>query len=412
MNTTIVKPLIPTTFGKDFVYNPYPVYEQLLNEGRIFLIEGKINTWILPQYDDILALFKTKNLSSARSLFLTESFSEEEKKEVSEFMRLISMWLVFEDGATHIRLRRFLNKGISTFLSKNVIDHIKLIVSKLIDNLKGKKEANLVGEFAQRIPAIVMIHSLGVPEKDYEKFMLWAEEITNFYGTAMKPRIEDGRIAQIALVSMTNYFKEMIEERRIAPKDDLISFMIAQNKEEEILTDDELLALIANLLFAGYETTGHLIGNGIYTLLKNPDEKMKILKDPSLMPSAFEEILRYESAAQVLGRVAACDFEIYDQVIKKGEKILLLIGAANTDASKFEDPRKFIIERKFEFRPLSFGAGSHQCPGADPSRIEVIEAIEQLFRAFPNMKLKDSEPNWRTSNPAFRGLKELNVLLS
>ncbi len=411
MSIETVKLLAPTTFGKDFVYNPYPVYEQLLQEGNIFLIEGKINTWILPQYDDILALFKTKNLSSARSFFLTETFSDEEKQEISEFMRLISMWLVFEDGATHIKMRRFLNKGIAVFLSKNIIEHISMIVKKLIDNLKTKKEANLVKDFAQRIPAIVMIHSLGVPEKDYEKFMEWTEDITNFYGTAMRPSIADGRIAQVALVSMTNYFKDMIEERQTEPKDDLISFMIAQNKEEEVLSNDELVALIANLLFAGYETTGHLIGNGIYTLLKNPTEKNKLLNNFSLMSVVFEEILRYESAAQVLGRVAACDFQVYDQVIKKGEKILLLIGAANTDASKFENPRQFNIERTFDFRPLSFGAGSHQCPGADPSRIEVAEAIKQLFQAFPNMSLTDTEPNWRTSNPAFRGLKELNVSL-
>jgi hypothetical protein len=221
--------------------------------------------------------------------------------------------------------------------------------------------------------------------------------------------VELAQAAQDALFELTDFFRQTVAERRRNKGTDLISLLIDIEEEGEVLTEEELYAQCIALLFAGHETTRNLIGNGMYTLLQHPQETAELREEPEMIRTAVEELLRYESPVQFTARVLKEDIEICGQRIPKKWSILCMLGAANRDPKRFDEPNRLDLKR-LNNQHLAFSAGPHACIGGQLARLEGQVALLNLVQRFPKMKLTGPRPEW-ASTFGFRGLKSLPVVL-
>ena len=213
-------------------------------------------------------------------------------------------------------------------------------------------------------------------------------------------------VAQRNQLEFRDYVNNIVAQRRLEPKDDLISSLIAIEDEGDVLDEDEMVALIISFLVGGHETTTNLIANGMLALLRHPDQMQKLRDDPSLIGTAVEELLRYDSPVQRINRVATEDVEVGGELIGKGQFVLLMLGAANRDPAQFPDPDRLDITRQSN-RHVSFGYGIHFCVGAPLARVEGQVAINSIVRRFPRLSLEGDEVLEYEKNVAFRALKSL-----
>ena len=406
-----VHEISPSTFGKNFMRDPYPVYDDLRNHGNLAkYVVGSYVTWVVSDYDDILSLLRNKVLLSNKNLLLLESFYPKKYAELGEFFELIKQWVVFMDGSMQTLYHKLMVRGLAKFLAKDHSESITRIVDTVLDGFEGRDSVDLVTEFAQKIPATVMNYIMGIPEEEASRFIEQTNDIIKFYGSIMAPAVDAVR-ARDAIVGMTEYFGRQIEARRLAPSDDFIGFLLGHEDGVRQLTPQNLQSLCVSLLFGGYETTTHLLSTGALCFHLFPEQRKKLLADPRLIDNAIDEVLRYDSPAQMLGRVAGDTFEFKGVTIAKDDRVLLLLGAANNDPTRFENPRQFDIERKFTTVPLTFGAGPHNCPGAALTKSEARVAFLKLLERFPDYRPPATAPDWKTVNPGFRGLQSLTVSL-
>jgi cytochrome P450 len=251
---------------------------------------------------------------------------------------------------------------------------------------------------------------LGVPAEDLDKFKRWSDDFAAFIGE-FTMSMERALAVQESIVEFAHYFRGIAAERRVEPRDDLLSALVTAEIQGDKLTEEELLANCILLLAAGHETTTNLIGNGLLALLRNPDQLDMLKSDPSLIVGAVEELLRYDSPVQLTGRRAREECEIEGKPITAGQEVLLLIGAANRDPACFSDPDRLDITRR-DNRHLSFAHGPHFCLGAPLARLEGQVTLISLLQRFPKMSLAvaDKEMQWR-KNQALRGLEALPISL-
>jgi cytochrome P450 len=247
-----------------------------------------------------------------------------------------------------------------------------------------------------------------VPQELHDTFVNWSRAIAVFRGNPERT-VEQTRAAQDALIAMTEYFRKAVAERRRNKGNDLISLLIDIEEDGDVLTEEELYAQCIALLFAGHETTRNLIGNGMYTLLKHPEETAELREKPEIIRSAVEEILRYESPVQFTARVLKEDMEVCGQKIPKRWSILCMLGAANRDPKQFKEPNQLILKR-LNNQHLAFSAGPHFCIGNQLARLEGQIALLNLVQRFPQMRLAGPRPEWAPTF-GFRGLKSLSVIL-
>jgi len=254
----------------------------------------------------------------------------------------------------------------------------------------------------------VICEMLGVPTDAHSGIRQWSADLARSVDAIGMPTDEEvvtrGRVAQQA---MLDYFSDLIPERRQTPRDDLLSLLIAAEEQGDRLSEGELLITCLLLFVAGHETTVNLIGNGLLALLNHPDELAKLRADPTLLPSAVEELLRYDSPVQRTGRITNTDVELDGRKIAKGSLVVTALGAANRDPAHFPDPDRLDITRR-DNRHVAFGFGIHFCLGAPLARLEGQIAIGSLLRRMPGLRLATSTLEWRESS-TLRGLKELPV---
>jgi len=281
---------------------------------------------------------------------------------------------------------------------------IRTIIDELLS--EPRDEMDVIADFAVPLPAIVIAELLGVPPEDHPRFKAWSTELISLIGGEGGAELNFAR-AQTAIDALMEYLGEIVAKRRREPADDLISAMLHAQQEHDALTDTELLATSNLLLIAGHETTTNLIGNGLLALLRNPDQLERLRADPSLMPSAVEELLRYDSPVQATVRVTREDVEIGDHTISKGAVVVCVIGSANRDPEVFEQPDRLDLGR-VDNRHLSLGFGVHFCLGAPLARLEGQLALGALIERFPDMKLAKEDVEFR-KHPILRGLTSLPV---
>jgi cytochrome P450 len=386
------------------------MYARMHEGGPLHLldVDGQWGAWAIFSHAECSAIAKDPRLSAKRAQQMLALLPPDSQSEFRELARMLNLWLIFMDAPEHTRLRKLLNKGFAPAAVESLRPQVEDIVDRMLKPLKHGAEIDLMREFANPMPVRIISEMLGVPEELHDTFVDWSRAIAVFRGNPERT-VEQARAAQDALIAMTDFFRKTVAERRRNKGSDLISLLIDIEEDGEVLTEEELYAQCIALLFAGHETTRNLIGNGMYTLLKNPQATAELCEKPEMIRSAVEEILRYESPVQFTARVLKEDIEVCGQRIPKRWSILCMLGAANRDPKQFKEPDKLDLKR-LNNQHLAFSAGPHFCIGNQLARLEGQISLLNLVRRFPEMKLTGPRPEWAATF-GFRGLKSLPVTL-
>jgi cytochrome P450 len=320
--------------------------------------------------------------------------------------------MVFRDPPDHTRLRRLFNKVFTTRSVEALRPNIEDTISFLFDAMDAKAAAgqplDWIADFAYPLPATVIMDLLGVPRQDLHRVKVWSDEIALFIGTAQAAADKYQR-AEAGAKAMADYFRDMVDERTAAPRDDLISQLVLARDEREALSADEVIGTCIMLLFAGHETTTNLIGNGFYYTMKFRDQWERVKQDPSLVDSAIEEWLRYDGPSGALARVVAQDGEFNERQLKKGQRVFAFLNSANRDEAQFANPDTFDVGRNPNPH-LTFGHGIHFCLGAPLARLEAQMALHRLAERYSHICLASGPPLWNDSL-ILRGTKALPIHL-
>jgi cytochrome P450 len=406
----VTAPPIKVVFSDEFLQDPYPTYARLHEEGPLHFLDvgSKWGVWSIVSHAECSSIAKDPRLSAKRAQQLITLLPVNRQVEFKELARMFSLWMIFMDPPEHTRLRKLLNKGFSPAAIDGLRPQVEAIVDRMLTPLQPGSEVDLMSEFANPMPVRIILEMLGIPQELSETFGEWSRAIAVFRGSPDRT-VEHAQAAQDALIGLTDFFRKTVADRRRNKGNDLISLLIDIEEEGEVLTEEELYAQCIALLFAGHETTRNLIGNGMYTLLKHPQETAELRENPDMIRTTVEEILRLESPVQMTARVLKDEMEVCGQRIPKGWTILCMLGAANRDPKQFKEPNQVNLKR-LNNQHLAFSAGPHFCIGSQLARLEGQVALMNLVRRFPKMKLAGPRPAW-ASTFGLRGLKSLQVAL-
>jgi pimeloyl-[acyl-carrier protein] synthase len=382
-----------------FLSDPYPTYDRLRAEDPVH--HSPLGFWVLTRYDDVVSVLRDPRFAKeAIASFVAARFGVPTPG--------MGLSMLDRDPPDHTRLRGLVSKAFTPRVVERLRPHIQQIVDGLVDRAAGAGSMDLIEEFAYPLPVIVICEMLGVPVADHERFKGWGLDIARGLDSVMlPPDSEVHRRSMAARHALSDYFRALIAERRAAPRDDMLSGLIAAEEAGDTLSEDELLATCILLLVAGHETTVNLIGNGTLALLRHPGQLRRLRENPELIGTAVEELLRYDGPVQRTARIPSADVTIAGHKIDKGEMVMPFIGAADRDPVQFPDPNRLDITRA-DNRHIAFGWGIHFCLGAPLARVEGQIAISTLVRRFPNLALATDEPEYRQSL-TLRGLKTLPV---
>ncbi|PSB92115.1 cytochrome P450 [Candidatus Pandoraea novymonadis] len=379
--------------------------------------------WVLSSYRDVAAALRDPRFSVARAARwvnssidptkIADQHQRQDKNALREFKRLLSRSLLFIDGHAHIRLRRAIAGEFNSTALQKRAPRISGIVDQLIKNIISKATLDSTGrqtihfdyisEFAQPIPALVIADLMGVTPEIQSQFIKSASSIATFIGSPI-PTIEQAFAAQEALVKIRDYFNQMLNQPNLLDSESITAKLLKKKQKGQISTV-EMLAQSCTLLFAGYETTRHLLGNGMLALLRHPAQWKSLQNSPELLPRALRELLRYDSPIQYTGRRLRQDVSIQGCLLRKGQLAILDIASANRDPRCFISPNRLDINRD-ERNHLSFGYGPHACVGATLTYMEANIAFQSLMKALPRLQLTSDKPLWQ-SNKAYHGLTSL-----
>lgn len=384
----------------EFVADPYPMYHRLRAEDPVH--HSPLGFWVLTRYPDVLAMLRDPRLiKEPIAAFVAARFGVAVPPG-------LGLSMLDRDPPDHTRLRGLVSKAFTPRALERLRPEIQQIVDGLLDEVRGRGSMDLIEEFAYPLPVRVICEMLGVPVKDHERFKAWGLDIARGLDAIMLP--PDSPVGQRSVSgrrALAEYFRELIAERRAAPRDDMLSALIAAEEAGDTLNEEELLATCILLLVAGHETTVNLIGNGTLALLRHPAELQKLRDNPGLIGSAVEELLRFDGPVQRTARIPSEDITIGGQTIGKGEMVMPFLGAADRDPTQFPDPDRLDITRA-DNRHIAFGMGIHFCLGAPLARMEGQIAINTLLARLPKLTLATDQPRFRQSL-TLRGLEALPV---
>jgi len=366
-------------------------------------MDGETPIWWVTRYDDAEAVL----LDDER--FVRDprlAVPPEQRPELPEFFSFIDSNMLNRDGDDHRRLRRLVSKAFTPRMIEQLRPRIQEIADELIDRVSADGEMELVSDFAFPLPITVIAELLGVPAADRESFREWS-------GAMVSPALAAAEMerADALLGAFVNYLLALFAERRNEPGEDLVSALVAVEDGGDTLSEEELCSMVALLIVAGHETTVSLIGNAMRALLTHPEQRAAIERDPSLLPAAVEELIRYDGPVErTLNRWAAVDVEIRGQKIRRGETVIVVLGAADHDPERFDEPDTLDLAAGRKTRHLGFGRGRHFCLGAPLARLEAEIALGTLLRRLPGLRLAvpPEELRWRPV-PLFRSLVALPV---
>ena len=306
------------------------------------------------------------------------------------------------DPPDHTRLRGLISKAFTPRMIEQLRPRIQQVADELLDAVQGWNQMDLIADFAFPLPITIISEMLGIPVADRERFRTWSQTMTT--GAAGS----EPEKALAAMEAFVQYIKTVLLEKRIHPDDDLTSSLVQAEERGDCLSETEFISTIFLLIVAGHETTVNLIGNGTLALLQHPEQMSLLRANPSLVPSAIEELLRYAAPVNMSSpRWASEDIPLHDQVIRKGEVVFVSLIGANTDPRWFPDPEVLNIARQSNYH-LAFGKGIHYCLGAPLARLEGQIALDTLLRRLPHLKLA-SDPEQLTWTQDFI-LRDLTAL--
>ena len=379
--------------------DPYPFYAALRERDPVHR-SRLVNAWVLSRHADIDAILRDHRRFSNDPRKGTLSRQQRANLPADE-----EFTMLFLDPPDHKRLRALVNKAFTPRAINALEPHIRSLLGSLLDDIDDPAGFDLMKAVAQPLPVIVIAEMLGIPAEDRAQFKIWSDQRAR----TLEPIIsaQERAASEAASRALDAYFRPIIEERRAEPQDDILSGLAQAEEEGDRLTEREMLNMLRLLLIAGNETTTNLIGNGFLALLRYPDQLQRLRDDPSLIPLAVDELLRFDSPVQTDFRRVLTDCEVNGFSLKQRENIVLLLGSANRDPDVFENPNTLDVGRG-DRSHLSFGRGIHHCIGAPLARLEGRIVLEMLLERFSRISLLDGEPRFRNSI-VLRGLESLPV---
>jgi len=355
----------------DFADRAYEIYRVLRDEHPVYRNEAR-GSWALSRYDDV------RDAAADPETFSSEGTS------ISQGVLPMVQQM---DPPRHHALRSLIWKAFTASRVAALEPRVRELARGLIDDFAGRGECDLMREFALQLPSLVIGELIGIPPERRRDFLEWTEVLV----TASPGRVR----ASSALAQIYQEFAKLLDERQAERRDDLMSALIDAELDGSKLTREELLGFCFVLVVAGNDTTTNAIANGAVLLARHPEQRADLARDPSLLPRAVEEILRFESPAQALPRIARRDVELHGRRIRAGEEVSLVWGSANHDERRFDDPERFDIHRS-DNRHLGLGYGVHFCMGAHLARLEARVSFEELLARLPGYELVE-EPRWLAS---------------
>ncbi len=388
-----------------FVADPYPAYAELRREDPVRYDEGT-DHWLVARYEDVKALLRDRRLGRTYLHLAThaEMGHPDPPAWHDPFWDLINAGILDMEPPDHTRVRRLVSKAFTPKFVEGLRPRVQAIMDELVDGVAGAGEFDLIA-VAEPLPVTVIAEMLGVPETDRRHLRPWSADIVKMY--ELNPSVQMQRDAVRASTEFSDYLRTLARERKADPgDDDLISRLAAVVDEGEHLTEDELVGTCVLLLNAGHEATVSSTLLGWLALFRYPDRLKELREDRSLLPTAVDELLRFDTPLQMFERWVLEPIEVRGVAIPRGAELGLLFGSANRDPDVFVEPDELDLSR--DPNPhLTFGAGIHFCLGAPLGRQELQISFATLMDRFPNLDLVE-EPRWKP-NYVVRGLEGLLV---
>ncbi len=388
-----------------FVADPYPAFAELRARGRVLYYEPS-DQWLVPHHADVSALLRDRRLGRTYlHRFTHEEFGRTPPPPEHEpFHVLNDHGMLDLEPPDHTRIRRLVSKAFTPRTVERLKPYVHRLADELVAALVREGGGDLLTDVAEPLPVAVIAEMLGIPQADRARLRPWSAAICGMY--ELNPSAETAAKAVRASVEFSDYLRHLIAERREQPGDDLISGLIAAHDEGDRLTEQEMISTAVLLLNAGHEATVNATVNGWWALFRHPGQLAALRADHALIPSAVEELLRYDTPLQLFERWVLDDIEIDGTTIPRGAEIAMLFGSANHDPAVFTDPERLDLTRR-DNPHISFSAGIHYCIGAPLARIELAASLAALLRQAPT--LRPAEEPQRRPNFVMRGLTGLRV---
>lgn len=382
--------------------NPYPLYQRLRSEDPVHW-DPFLHAWIVTRYADVVTVFQH---FSANRTPTPEQLTTLGLSALTPLAQVMVQQMLFLDPPAHGRVRSLASKAFTPQRVEILRSHIQDITDNLLDAVQAKGRMDVMADLAYPLPAIVTAEMLGIPISDWKQLTEWSADFAQVLGNFQHNPDHVPKVLR-SLEEMTAYFNAAIREQRKHPSNGLIHALMSAEIDGDRLSEEEVVANTIVTMVGGQETTTNLIGNGLLTLLRHPDQLEKLKADLSLIPSAVEELLRYESPSQHTARLAPNDTQLGGKTISKRQAVIAVMGAANRDPERFPDPDRLDICRQ-DNRHVAFAWASHFCFGAPLARIEGQIAFATVLRRMPNVSLEPGPITWR-ENLGLRGLTALPV---
>jgi cytochrome P450 len=386
-----------------FLADPFPLYRQMRDEDPAHW-SPRLKAWVLTRYEDVKRVCLDSAMSSDRLRPFFATLPSPEAARVAELARYLTLWMVFRDPPEHTRLRRLAARVFHVRSIHALRPNVEGLTNWLLDSLAGKKQFDFIADFAGPLPALVIMDMLGAPREELGRLKRLSDEMALFIGSA-RDAAEKYERAASATREMAGIFRELVSARRAAPQRDLLSELVTLDDADDRLSDDELVATCMLLLFAGHETTTHHLANGLRALLAFPSQLEQLRSNPSLAPAAVEELLRYDGPIGAQVRIVRERQTLHGKDLNPGERVFLLMNAANRDPRAYQDPDRLDLARN-GVPHLTFGFGAHICLGFPLARLEGQVALPAVLARWRRIELATDRLEWMDSM-VLRGMKAM-----
>jgi len=383
--------------------NPYPLYHKLRSQDPVHW-DPFLHAWVVTRYADVVHVL---HQYSANRTPTPEQLSALNLSALNPIAEVMVRQMLFLDPPDHTRLRTLASAAFTPRRVEQLRSHIQDVMDTLLDAVVSKGSMDVIADFAGPAPAIVTAELLGVPAADHAQLKEWSQDFAEMLGNFQHNPDRFSRVLR-SVENLCGYFRSAMREQASHSREGLVQAMMSAEIEGTRFTEEEIIANLVVTMVGGLETTTNLIGNGVLTLLRHPSEFDRLRADLSLIPSAVEELLRYESPSQHTARLAPADVELGGKSIRKRQAVIAVMAAGNRDPERFPEPDVLDIARKSN-QHLAFGWAAHFCFGAALARLEGQIAFNAILRRLPELRLNARGPLVWRHNLGLRGLTSLPV---
>ena len=393
-------------FDEEFIDNPYPYFEQMREKGPVVPLQKVFGrkAWLVTRYEEAVLVLKDPRFSVNWGEMFSSPMARIARRMAGSSRFDLSRSMVGVDEPDHTRLRTLVSKAFTPRFIEDLRPRIQHLADGLLDRVQGRGTMDLVNDFAYPLPINVISDMLGIPEESRDQIRIWSRAIASANTPQMRRQV------QTRLDAFVDFAEQLVAEKRRNPQHDLISQLVQIEASGDRLSQEELLSMIMLLIFAGHETTSNLISLGMLALFDHPDQLARLKADPSLIPTAVEEMLRFSGpVTSPAPRFAQEEVEVGGQRIGKGDMVIVALTSANRDTQQFFQANTMDIARTAN-RHIAFGQGIHYCLGAPLARLEGEIAFSTMLKRMPNIHLAIARDavEWR-GGMSLRGLVTLPV---